>query len=65
MFDTLARWRRPYVLQLVGAESGNATTLDFLRFRTKEDAQEWIANHDKAVAGLTFYRVLDTRASKP
>jgi hypothetical protein len=64
MIDILERWRKPYVIQLVGSESGNATTLDFLRFRTDEDAQEWVATHDRSVAGLTFYRVIDTRVAK-
>lgn len=61
MFEALARWRKPYVVQLVGAETGTTTTLDFLRFRTPDEAEDWIKNQKVYPSSLTFYQVADER----
>lgn len=61
--ELLDRWRRPWVIQIIGTESGNATMLDFLRFKTEDEAAEWIEKQPLG-AGLTYYRALDTRVSR-
>lgn len=57
-----AWWRRwfgryRYEAVIVGEESGNVTRLEFVRFRTEEAAQAWVAqmNRDEATTFSTHY----------
>lgn len=64
MFEALDRWRKPYVVQLVGSESGVATTLDFLRFGSHDEAEDWISKQKVYPSSLTFYQVVDERITR-
>lgn len=43
----LTRWRKQWTIAIVGQESGNVSLLPFLRFRTREQAERWIAEQSR------------------
>lgn len=58
----IERWRRRfgphrYEAVIVGGASGNVTRLTFVRFRTEEAAQAWVAqmNRDQAATYGTHF----------
>ncbi len=53
-------WRYRYQVVIIGTESGNRTSLPFVRFRDYHKAHRWCArmNMDHAsIDGLTYYNV--------
>lgn len=49
--------RKPWSVELVGVESGTVSPpIRFLRFRTREDAEDWIDKIPSTVHPLTFWR---------
>lgn len=64
----LYRWllnRKPYSVALIGLHSAAVSPpLDYLRFRTYEEAEQWILSHQlfgDHTLGMTDYIVVDLR----
>lgn len=53
---------RHYSVVLVGKESGTVAVLDWLRFKSAEEAQSWVDERPYTGLGLTEYRVVDMRS---
>lgn len=65
------RWqlnRKPYTVALIGIHSGSISPpLDFLRFKTYDEAEQWILAHNLLGShslGMTDYIVVDLRLAE-